>query len=188
MVKAIIFDYFGVICSDEFFQSVRAGSDEEAVFDDLSIHVNNGDISWSEFCSQISSKTGLSVDQVKQQYQAFQLNAGLIAAIQQIKQDYKVALLTNANSEHIRPMLAASGIDTLFDELIISSEISAIKPQPQIYKHAARQLNVDESECLFIDDSAINVEGALHVGMQSFVYQSTKQTIQKITALDAAES
>ena len=143
MIRAIIFDYFGVICSDEFFQSVRLSGDETAAFDDLSVHVNNGDISWTDFCGQIAEKTGLSIEQVKQQYQALQLNAGLLAAIEQLKQSYKVALLTNASSEHIRPMLATAGIDQLFDELIISSEVHLVKPQPAIYKQAAKQLGLE---------------------------------------------
>jgi FMN phosphatase YigB (HAD superfamily) len=39
-------------------------------------------------------------------------------------------------------------------------------------------LGVDVSECLFIDDSLINVQGAIKAGMKSFVYNYDNDSIE----------
>jgi FMN phosphatase YigB (HAD superfamily) len=57
---------------------------------------------------------------------------------------------------------------SLFDELVLSCEHRLVKPEAGIYEIAARSAGVPADECLFVDDSQANVEGARRAGLESF--------------------
>ena len=52
----------------------------------------------------------------------------------------------------------------------VSCKTGVRKPDPEAYLGAARLLGVAPSECLFIDDRAVNCEAAEAVGMPSIVF------------------
>ena len=56
-IKAIIFDYFGVISSDEFFLALKRRESLSAEFDEISHAVNKGMMTWNDFCKTIASAT-----------------------------------------------------------------------------------------------------------------------------------
>jgi putative hydrolase of the HAD superfamily len=51
--------------------------------------------------------------------------------------------------------------------LFLSYQIGARKPDAKIYQHLLEILNVDGSQCLFLDDRADNVEAACAAGIQA---------------------
>ena len=53
---------------------------------------------------------------------------------------------------------------------MLSFEVSLVKPDPEIYRLAAKRLGVRPEECVFVDDKTINVEAAESVGMKGIVY------------------
>jgi putative hydrolase of the HAD superfamily len=57
------------------------------------------------------------------------------------------------------------------------------KPQPEIYRLAARRLGVEPSECLFVDDLRENCEGAEAVGMTAIRHRNPPETIAKLAEL-----
>ena len=48
------------------------------------------------------------------------------------------------------------------------------KPDPNAYHHAASKLQLNLTDCLFIDDRSINVEAARSVGMQAIHFTGIK--------------
>jgi putative hydrolase of the HAD superfamily len=71
----------------------------------------------------------------------------------------------------------------LFDEVVISADVGLHKPQPEIYRLAAERLEVEPSECLFVDDLRENCEGAEAVGMTAIRHRSAPETIAKLAEL-----
>jgi epoxide hydrolase-like predicted phosphatase len=71
----------------------------------------------------------------------------------------------------------------LFDEVVISAEVGLHKPQPEIYRLAAERLEVQPSQCLFVDDLRENCEGAEAVGMTAIRHRSATETIAKLAEL-----
>lgn len=78
---------------------------------------------------------------------------------------YRVGLLSNIMPGHI-PDMIASGLlpDIAYDAIIDSSEVGAIKPEPQIYQIAEERAGVPPEEILFIDDSRGNIMPASQRG------------------------
>jgi HAD superfamily hydrolase (TIGR01509 family) len=52
----------------------------------------------------------------------------------------------------------------------VSGEEKLLKPDPAIYYRALDRFGLKPSEALFVDDRAINVEGARAVGMYAHLF------------------
>ena len=92
----------------------------------------------------------------------------------------RTVMVTNATSRLDRD-LAALGLDEAVDAVVNSSRIGAVKPDPQIYLHAAEIGGAKPERCLFVDDTPANVAGAETVGMTALLYTGTA-TLPEIAA------
>lgn len=186
-VKALIFDYFGVISADGY-ELIKhkglLGPEPGAKYDQLSDRVNMGQISWPDFLQALAQESGKSLEQVSAMYSAHKLDVKLLHKIANLKNRYKTALLTNANSEYIRPILLGAGLNPLFDEIIISSEVGVVKPSAEIYTIAVEKLGVQPSEAVMIDDLTRNVNGAIHAGLQAIEYKNLQQLQADLSKID----
>jgi putative hydrolase of the HAD superfamily len=72
------------------------------------------------------------------------------------------------------------GWDELFDAVVISGEVGMRKPEPEIYRLAATRLGVQAAECVFVDDLAPNVRGAVAVGMVGVHHRDAGQTVAEL--------
>jgi putative hydrolase of the HAD superfamily len=68
-------------------------------------------------------------------------------------------------------------LDDLFDAIVISGEVGMRKPDPEIYLFASDKVAVAPDACVFVDDFAVNVEGAERVGMRGIHHRQTEETI-----------
>jgi 2-haloacid dehalogenase len=57
-----------------------------------------------------------------------------------------------------------------FDGAIVSGDERVLKPDPAIYKLLLDRYGLAAADCLFIDDSQANVDGARAVGMHAIHY------------------
>jgi 2-haloacid dehalogenase len=57
-----------------------------------------------------------------------------------------------------------------FDGVIVSGDERVLKPDPAIYSLLLSRYGLEAGDCIFIDDSKANVEGARSVGMQAIHY------------------
>jgi len=71
----------------------------------------------------------------------------------------------------------------LFDAVVISGEVGARKPDPEIYLLTARRLGLPPDACVFVDDLAVNVRGAAAVGMIGVHHTSPDSTIEELEIL-----
>lgn len=57
-----------------------------------------------------------------------------------------------------------------FDGIIVSGDERLLKPDPAIYRLLLDRYGLEAADCVFIDDSKANVEGARSVGMHAVHY------------------
>ncbi len=79
-----------------------------------------------------------------------------------------------------------AGWDKLFDAVVISGEVGLRKPEPAIYLLAASRLGVAPERCVFVDDLAPNVRGAVEVGMCGVHHTDPETTLAALAALGIA--
>jgi HAD superfamily hydrolase (TIGR01509 family) len=71
----------------------------------------------------------------------------------------------------------------VFDDVLLSGDVGFGKPDARIYLLAAERLGLVPEECAFVDDMAINVRGAVRVGMVGVHHQHVAATLAELTAL-----
>lgn len=106
------------------------------------------------------------------------LNLGLVDLIKKLKQKgFKIALLSNSNGAFFVRKIYTTypEFKSLFDEIVISSEVRMAKPDPDIYFYALKKINSKPEESVFIDDNNINVEEAIKLGMQGHIFTSNSE-------------
>lgn len=183
MIKAVIFDFFGVICSDQYWRYVKADSQSAGTFRDYAEEVNLGEISWSDFVEKIAEATHTSVEEVKDLYKSERIDPRVVNWIADLHKTYKTGLITNAHHEFIDPLFEKSHLVKHLDSVIVSSRIGVIKPDPEIFKTCLGELGCEPGEAVFIDDLDRHVVAAQAVGMQAFRFDSYDQAKADLDAL-----
>lgn len=187
MIKAIIFDYFDVLVRDDYWHKVSenaALSNDERGIEVLNIGVNDGSLSWAEFCAHVANRMGVTAKEVDAKYHELQLNKQVVLYAKELKErGYLIGLLSNAASEYLRPILRDSGLETLFDAISISTEIGAIKPSAEAYVLTAQLLHVEPGEAVMIDDAMRNVTGAKQAGLFAVQYRTFDQAKDELENL-----
>lgn len=98
------------------------------------------------------------------------VDTAVVALLSRARRHVPLALVSNATTR-LEEDLAVLGLDGLADVVINSSRTGAAKPDPGIYLAAAASLRVRADRCLFVDDSAVNVQAASRLGMTGLLYR-----------------
>lgn len=80
-----------------------------------------------------------------------------------------VAALSNTIADHAKH-LATLGAYNPFRPCVLSCEVGLRKPDRAIYALTAKKAGKAPKECLFVDDSQTNVDGAKAAGMQAHLF------------------
>jgi len=88
------------------------------------------------------------------------------AYLQKWSGQYTLALLSDAMPS-ILDFVEQYGVRDLFREIVISTHVGATKPDPKMYRTLLQRLNADPNDCLFVDDRAVNLRGAVDAGMRA---------------------
>ncbi len=104
------------------------------------------------------------------------LNPAMIAWIPRIKAaGFRLGILSNMGYgvlEYLRPRFLWL---EHFDQLTWSCDLGVVKPDPAIYLHTIRKLNVKPEQALFIDNLQKNIVGAEAVGLNAALFENVEQ-------------
>ena len=193
MIKALIFDCFGVIIGRGFEATYRiAGSDPRAdrpFIDDMLGQANLGLISEDTFNQAIAKHLGITLQAWHEAiHKAEQPDTELLSEIKRFRMAYKTALLSNSNHGVAAQRIGEARLNECFDEVIVSAEVGLVKPDPSIYEYTFNKLNVAPSECVFIDDREVLLVTARQLGAQTVLYKDLEQTNTELEQILAHDS
>jgi beta-phosphoglucomutase len=80
---------------------------------------------------------------------------------------WRQAIATSAPRENAEVMLAALGMTSLFDAVVVAEDVSHGKPDPEVFVTAAARVGVPPSRAIVVEDAAAGIEGARRAGMKS---------------------
>ncbi len=179
MIKAIVFDNFGVLTTDmwrEFLLSLPEDVDLEAVRN-AHREYDRGSISQRECSTRIKAITGRTFTEAEDLLSSeVSKNIPLLEYISELKsRGYLLAIMSNVATNWIRDSFLTDNEQALFDEMIFSFEVGMIKPDPRIFMLARERLRIGPHEALLVDDKESYCQVAKTEGWKAVTYQSLKQ-------------
>jgi 2-haloacid dehalogenase len=70
-----------------------------------------------------------------------------------------------------------------FDDILISSTVKLVKPDPRIFEIFLARINRRADECVYIDDSAVNAATASRLGFVTIHFESPAQLAAELDRL-----
>lgn len=191
MLKAILFDFNGVIVNDEplhleLFRRVLAEEGLTVTDDEYQgKYLGRED----RYCFRLAlheagrtTDADLQVEQLTARKSQYYLAAvqtrdllfpGVAELVRRLSAAYPLAIFSGALPDEIEAVLARGGIRQCFRVILTAEDVSAGKPDPEGYLAAALALNVPPSECLVIEDSVAGVTAAKRAGMHCLAVTSS---------------
>ncbi|HEU0133427.1 MAG TPA: HAD family phosphatase [Allosphingosinicella sp.] len=91
--------------------------------------------------------------------------------------------ITNFSADFWAPFRAREeAFFSRFRDIVVSGEEKLLKPDPAIYYLALHRFGLQAHEALFVDDRAINVEGAEAVGMHAHLFTDAGDLRKRLVA------
>ncbi len=205
MIKAVLFDFGGVITTSPFEGFARyeqaAGLPEGLI---RQINSTNPDANaWAKLERSEVDRDGFT-QLFEQEGRAlgYEVSASevlaclkttlrpeMVAAVQKLTETHKTAILTNnlvADDEadqDVSPTGDMHAVMNDVDVVVESSKVGIRKPEPRFYEIACELLEVEPSNCVFLDDLGINLKPAKAMGMTTIKVTSGPQALDDLEAV-----
>ncbi len=195
-MKNVIFDLGGVLLNIDYHKTANAfkalGASEFDSFysqtgaNKLFEQLETGHIEPADFylAMQPHCAAGTSFQQIQDAWNAILLNFRneSVQYLLKLKERYNLYLLSNTNIIHHtqfhQTFTAETGLqnfDALFIKSYYSHAINRRKPYPETYHFVLDDAGLKAGETLFIDDSIVNIEGAMEAGLLTHLLLPTEK-------------
>ncbi len=167
------------------------GPDEvwNAVFDSgLENEFEAGRISAAEFYERLTAALGTRPDYhqlARAASDIFLVNRSIVPVVGALAAArYRLGIVSNTNPLHWAHLLDSryDWLPAMFDVLVLSYEVHALKPEPAIFEHATRLAGVPPQEIFFTDDRPEHVEAARRAGWHAVPYTDTPALVRALRA------
>jgi putative hydrolase of the HAD superfamily len=204
MINAVLWDFGGVILSSPFEAFNRYETEIGLPRDFIrSLNARNPDTNaWARM-----ERSEVDLDGFASLFEAEALELGhklsghhvlkiisgevrpeMVEALRRVKQRHRIACITNNMPTGEGPGMARDparvkeieAIMDLFEHVVESSKLGIRKPDPRIYQHACQLLDVEPSECVYLDDLGVNLKPAKALGMRTIKVENSVQTLGEL--------
>jgi HAD superfamily hydrolase (TIGR01509 family) len=185
--KAFIFDFFGTLSEEVTPPWFDAHFPEDESKMLRSKYVRPGDLgnmTEEECFVHIAALVSKTPEQVRNEWLGLvKINDGLVSLIKELRatSDCKIALCSNAWSPFLREILEKNDLISIFDVIVISSEVQVMKPDTAIFTLVLEKLEVQAEEAVFVDDLPQNVHAAESAGIKSIQYSNLENLKAEFT-------
>ncbi|MBQ0035899.1 MAG: beta-phosphoglucomutase [Firmicutes bacterium] len=204
MIKAVIFDLDGVICSTDkyHYQAWKQLADELGVFFNKEINNRLKGVSRMESLDILLEKSEKKYSLEEKQELAKKKNdiyrnllknmdvnsvsSDVLKTLYILKRKgIKVAI--GSSSKNTMYILERIGLDNCFDAIADGTQITKSKPDPEVFLLAAKKLNFEPNDCVVVEDAKTGIDAAnsgrfVSIGINDAAdYCETKYRIKKVS-------
>lgn len=180
---AVIFDLDGVICStDEYhYLAWKELADSLALpfdrqynnklrgvsrLESLNLILALGERQYSDEEKQaMAQKKNDTYRRLLEKMSPADVSDDVLSTLNELKRKYPLAI--GSSSRNTNFILSRIGLADFFDAVIDGNDISASKPDPEVFLKAADALSQRPSSCLVVEDAAAGIEAAVRGGFDS---------------------
>lgn len=154
-----------------------------------SIAFEKGQVSPDVFADTLRQELGIDCDRKRllEHFTRWPIGFfdGARELLQTLRQDYRLAVLTNTNTLHWPRFINEFDLADHVDHIFASHLLAMCKPETAIFRHVAATLGHAPQQILFFDDNAANVEAARAQGFQAQQVQGIQQLTRALQARGA---
>ncbi len=190
-IKGVIFDFGGVISYPQngaYISKIMKAlnlNDSQLFLNAyrfLRIEYDSGLISGVEFWNRIINHFGFDPAEEKIQdliewdvLSWTMINRETIEYIKYLKsKNLKLAILSNMIGDALRYIEEKQDWLSHFEHRVFSCDLKMCKPREAIYRHCLEQMGLEPKECVFIDDTQENLDGATRCGINTIKFESVE--------------
>ncbi len=191
MIKAIIFDFGGVVYKDRWdlvlqeLRKIDKGITLEEYktaynqrWDEYKVGLLEKTVFWSNVLSGLgledSENNILKMSSIASKAWGI-CDKSVIQIIKELKKYYLVFGLTNSCYENEESLVNDKKVFALFEKIYLSHREAKKKPDQEAYLNVLEENNLLAEECVFIDNKQQNIETAQILGINSVLYKNSKQ-------------
>jgi len=113
----------------------------------------------------------------------FTENEAILPVLASLKrQGHRLVLLSNTSVSHYEFVRRNFRVLEPFDDLVLSFEVGAMKPQPAIYEAALTMIECPPEHCFYTDDIPAYVEAGRRFGLQAEVFTDAATLRKQLAA------
>ena len=192
MIKAVLFDYDGVMTLDKSgsysickYISENAGIDYELFSqeykkysDDLIIGKITHEQIWKQLCKNINSD--ITIRYLFDAFKNTPINQKMFDLVKKIKRNYKTALITDSEKDRMDSLRINQKLDEYFTVIQVSAEIGTGKAKESIFNKTVKELGVANDECVFIDNQEKYLITPKKIGINTIFYNQKENNIKDL--------
>lgn len=194
MIKAIIFDYTGVFTEESSlldfcdFYSEKNNLDTDQMKEltiSLWLEARVSNIESNEFWQQLASYSNKEISKFRNDFINFFgfRNELYNFVVQNLKDNYKLGLLSNQIESWFEPVIKAKKFNAIFDVIVTSYGSKLAKPDKRIFEKIINELKLEPNECIYIDDFTKNILPAKEIGMSTILFKDFEQFKQELNSI-----
>ena len=195
MIRAILFDFDGVLTTDKTGSvstirslSLEAGIGEEALweafapFNERLLHGQTSHAAaWPEICERL----GRHIDPLLlvKAFDSTPISHDMLHYAAALKTRYATALVTDNKADRMVRLTERHSLDSIFNPILVSAEHGSGKDHPSIFERALEVLEVAPKQCVFVDNSQRNLVAPASLGINTVYFNDAVDTAQSLGEL-----
>jgi len=196
--EAVLFDFGGVLSTspfdafqrhererglpDGFIRTMNATNHHDNAW----ARLERNDVDFDQFCVEFEAEAAAAGGTVDARALFASLSGemrpDMLEAVRRCHEHFKTGLLTN---NFVTPETTARHLEVtdLFDVVIQSAVVGVRKPDPQFYLLACRELAIEPTAAVFLDDLGMNLKPARALGMRTIKVDDPTDALIELEAI-----
>jgi putative hydrolase of the HAD superfamily len=193
VIKAVLFDFGGVIAEEGFWEGLQAigkenGLEPDAFFRMVEALIYEtgyliGKADEASFWNAVRSKTGISRTDVELRNEIlkrFVLRPDMIASVDLLRSKGLIVAMLSDQTDWLDEIDRHTAVFRHFDTVFNSFRLHKSKRDASVFRDVCTELGVKTEETLFIDDNVEHIRRAREQGLQTVHFVGIEEYKQQI--------
>ena len=194
MIRAILFDFDGVLTTDKSgsvttinYLSERTGLPRQLLWtafapfnDDLLYGRTSHAEIWPRLCQALG--TDLDFVLLADAFESTPMNLEMLGLARSLRARYAVGIVTDNKKDRIDFLKHHAHLASTFSPIVVSAEFGSGKDGTGIFTEALKLLDVEPQESIFIDNSKSNLLAADALGINTIYFDDGTNDIKALAA------
>ncbi|MGY4516304.1 HAD-IA family hydrolase [Lysobacter sp. HA18] len=192
MIKAVLFDFDGVLTTDKTgsvstikYLSRKTGLGEAALWDafapfneELLSGQTTHSAVWPEICTRLGRQLAPSL--LVQAFESTPIRHDMLRYVDALRPRYATALITDNKADRMRCLGDRHSLTSIFNLILVSAEHGSGKEHAGIFERAMESLAVEPAQCVFVDNSRRNLVAPAAMGIHTVYFNEATDTAESL--------